>query len=81
MAKNFFFVPGIVYFWVNNPREVEEFVSITVVLSSILLVRSLVILYDPKGAILKFDPIAVILQNLTLHDVRRKISRHFGKKS
>ena len=36
-----FFVPGIVFFWVNNPREVKEFVSTTVVLSLVLPVRSL----------------------------------------
>ena len=44
MAKNFFFVPGIVFFWVNNPREVKEFVSNTVVLSLVFLVRSLTML-------------------------------------
>ena len=36
---------------------------------------------DPIGAILKFDPIGVILQNLTLDDVHRKITRHLVKKS
>ena len=37
--------------------------------------------YDPIGATLGFDPIGVILQNLTPHNVRRKISRHLVKKS
>jgi hypothetical protein len=41
MAKNFFFLPGIVIFLVDNPREVKEFVSTTVVLSLVFLVRSL----------------------------------------
>ena len=35
------FVPGIVFFLVNNPREVKEFVSTTVVLSLVSPVRSL----------------------------------------
>jgi hypothetical protein len=47
MAKNFFFVPGIVFFRVNNLREVKEFVSTTVVLSLVLPVRSLPIQYGP----------------------------------
>jgi hypothetical protein len=34
-------VPGIVFFRVNNLREVKEFVSTTVVLSLVLPVRSL----------------------------------------
>ena len=41
MAKNFFFLPGIVFFWVNNPHEVNEFVSTTVVFYVVLPLRSL----------------------------------------
>ena len=37
--------------------------------------------YDPKEAISVFDPIGVILQNLTPHNVWQKISRHLMKKS
>ena len=37
--------------------------------------------YDPIGATLGFDPIGVILQNLTPHNVWQKISRHLMKKS
>jgi hypothetical protein len=43
MAKNFFFLPGIVFFWVNNPREVNEFASTTVVLAVVLPLRTLCI--------------------------------------
>jgi hypothetical protein len=31
-GQKLFFLPGIVFFWVNNPREINEFVSTTVVL-------------------------------------------------
>jgi hypothetical protein len=39
----FFFSARNRFFWVNNAREVKKFVSTTVVLSFVLLVRSLTI--------------------------------------
>ena len=39
-------LPGIVFFWANNPPVVNEFVSTTVVLSVVLPLRTLVINYE-----------------------------------
>jgi hypothetical protein len=46
MAKSLFFLPGIVFFWVNNPCEVNEFLSTTVVFSVVLPLRTLGIRKD-----------------------------------
>jgi hypothetical protein len=39
--KTFFCARNCLFFWVNNPREVKEFVSTTVVLWLVIPVRSL----------------------------------------
>jgi hypothetical protein len=41
MAKNFFILPGIVFFLGQKPREVNEFVSNTVVFSVVSPLRTL----------------------------------------
>jgi hypothetical protein len=39
-------MPGIAFFWVNNPREVNEFASTTVVLAVVLPLRILGMLHS-----------------------------------